>query len=161
MFITTPLPFVQEFVDELHETLVKYQPCAGLSRRQRLWLSFCLMGILVSNSVCWAKFERASLGNYSLAALSWMFRKSQIPWGLLLHMSVRVLLANDGITHGALVIDDSDKKRHIPPDYVVERVTLQRKPPEVRIRRLRNQSRVGTVPPSTSTPQWLACWARR
>ena len=111
MFITTPLPFVQEFVDERHETLVNYQPCAGLSRRQRLWLSFCLMGILVSNSVCWAKFERASLGNYSLAALSWMFRKSQIPWGLLLHMSVRVLLANDGITHGALVIDDSDKKR--------------------------------------------------
>jgi hypothetical protein len=50
---------------------------------------------------------------------------------------------------------------HIPPDYVVERVTLHRKPPEVRICRLRNQSRVGTVPPSTSTPQWLACCARR
>ena len=68
MFITTPLPFVQEFVDELHETLVTYQPCAGLSRLQRLWLSFCPMGILVSNAVCWAKCERASLGNYSLAA---------------------------------------------------------------------------------------------
>src|SRR5262245_45586416 len=52
------------------------------------------------------------------------------------------------------------RKSHIPPDYVVERVTLQRTPPEVRIRRLRNQSRVGTVPPSTSTPQWLACCAR-
>src|SRR5499426_3424418 len=32
-----------------------------------------------------------------------------------------------------------------------ERVTAQRKPPEVRICKLRNQSRVGTVPPSTST----------
>jgi hypothetical protein len=41
---------------------------------------------------------------------------------------------------------------HIPPDYVVERVTLQRKPPEVRICRVRNQSAVGTRPPSTSTP---------
>jgi len=39
---------------------------------------------------------------------------------------------------------------HIPPNYVVERVTAQRKPPEVRICRLRNQSRVGTRPPSTS-----------
>ena len=46
---------------------------------------------------------------------------------------------------------------HIPPNYVVERVTAQRKPPEVTICRLRNQSRVGTVPPSTSTPHWPAC----
>ena len=30
-----------------------------------------------------------------------------------------------------------------------------------RIWRLSNQSRVGTVPPSTSTPHWPACWARR
>jgi hypothetical protein len=37
---------------------------------------------------------------------------------------------------------------HIPPDLVVECVTAQRKPPEVRIWRLSHQSRVGTVPPS-------------
>jgi putative transposase len=41
---------------------------------------------------------------------------------------------------------------HIPSDLVVERVITQRKPPEVRICRLRNQSCVGTRPPSTSTP---------
>src|SRR6266851_4491920 len=52
-------------------------------------------------------------------------------------------------------------KRHIPPDLVVEPVTAHRNPPEVRIWRLSNQSRVGTVPPSTSTPHWPACWARR
>src|SRR5262249_59283781 len=52
-------------------------------------------------------------------------------------------------------------KVHIPPNYVVKRVTAQRKPPEVRICRLRNQSRVGTVPPSTCTPHWPACCARR
>src|SRR5215510_4821522 len=39
---------------------------------------------------------------------------------------------------------------HIPPDLVVACVTAHRKPPEVRIWRLSNQSRVGTVPPSTS-----------
>jgi hypothetical protein len=69
------------------------------------------MGILVSNAVCWAQFERASLGHYSLAALSWMFRKSKMPWECLLQMSVRVMLGKYGITHGSLVIDDSDKKR--------------------------------------------------
>jgi hypothetical protein len=49
---------------------------------------------------------------------------------------------------------------HIPSHLVVKRVSAHRKPPEVRIWRLRNQSRVGTVPPSTSTPQCPACWAR-
>src|SRR5215471_17924776 len=46
-------------------------------------------------------------------------------------------------------------------DLVVRSITAHRKPPDVRICRLRNQSRVGTVPPSTSTPYWPACWARR
>jgi insertion element IS1 protein InsB len=50
---------------------------------------------------------------------------------------------------------------HIPPDLVVECVTAYRKPPEVRIWRLSSQSRVGTVPPSTSTPHCPACMARR
>src|SRR5919206_3142009 len=46
-------------------------------------------------------------------------------------------------------------------DLVVRSTTTHRKPPDVRICRLRNQSRVGTVPPSTSTPHCPACWARR
>jgi putative transposase len=41
---------------------------------------------------------------------------------------------------------------HIPSDLVVECVTTHRKPPEVRIWTLRNQSAVGNRPPSTSTP---------
>src|SRR4030095_4729010 len=47
------------------------------------------------------------------------------------------------------------------PNYVVKRVPAQRNPPEVRIWRLRNQSCVGTLPPSTSTPHCPACLARR
>jgi hypothetical protein len=50
---------------------------------------------------------------------------------------------------------------HIPSDLVVECVTAHRKPPDVRIWRLSNQSRVGTFPPSTATPHCPACWARR
>ncbi len=55
----------------------------------------------------------------------------------------------------------SNKNDHIPPNLVVECITAQRKPPEVSIWRFSNQSRVGTVPPSTSTPHCPACWARR
>src|SRR5262249_9946370 len=46
-------------------------------------------------------------------------------------------------------------------DLVVRGIPAHRKPPEVRIWRLRNQSAVGTRPPSTSTPHWPACCARR
>jgi hypothetical protein len=111
MFITTPLPFVKAFVDELNNILEKDRVGQGLSRRQRGWLAFCLTGILVTNSVCWAKFERASLGTYSLAALSWIFRNAKIPWAYLLQTSVTVVLRHYAITQGSLVVDDSDKKR--------------------------------------------------
>ena len=74
-------------------------------------VSFCILAILVTDSVCWAKFERASLGRYSLAALSWMFCHSKIPWNLVLEMSVRVILHRYGITQGCLAVDDTDKKR--------------------------------------------------
>src|SRR5919201_1065037 len=57
------------------------------------------------------RFARASLGTYSLAALSWMFRHSKIPWDKLLVASVRVILRHHGITSGTLVIDDTDNPR--------------------------------------------------
>ena len=111
MFIVKPLPFVTTFIDALNEALQESTPGWGLSRSQKAWLSFCILAILVTNSVCWAKFERASLGRYSLAALSWMFRYSKIPWERILPMSVRVILRRYGITQGCLDIDDTDKKR--------------------------------------------------
>jgi hypothetical protein len=74
-------------------------------------LAFCVTAVLVTNSICWARFERASLGTYSLAALSWMFRHSKMPWDQLLIASVRVILRHHGITSGSLVIDDTDNPR--------------------------------------------------
>jgi hypothetical protein len=82
-----------------------------MSTMQRAWLAFCVTAVLVTNSICWARFARASLGTYSLAALSWMFRHSTIPWDELLGASVCVLLRHDGLTCGSLVIDDTDHKR--------------------------------------------------
>jgi hypothetical protein len=83
----------------------------AMSAIQRSWLAFCLTATLVTNSICWARFERASLGAYSMAALSWMFRHSHIPWDRLLVMSVRVILRHYGLQEGTLVIDDTDHQR--------------------------------------------------
>lgn len=111
MFSKTPLVFVREYLDELDRVLRESETGSGLTAGQRAWLGLCLMGILVTNSVCWARFERASLGGYSVAALSWMFRHAPIRWDRILECSVRVVLRRHGISSGVLVIDDSDKKR--------------------------------------------------
>ena len=79
-----PAEFIKTFVTDIDVTLAKLKPDAKLTDLQRIWLGFCLMGILLTNSVCWAKFERASLGSYKIAALSWMFREAKIAWNYFL-----------------------------------------------------------------------------
>jgi hypothetical protein len=111
MLIGKPAPFVRAFVDAIDEAIRAQRPSHGLSAMQRTWLALCVTAVLVTNSICWARFERASLGTYSLAALSWMFRHSKIPWDDLLVASVRVILRHYGITSGSLVIDDTDNQR--------------------------------------------------
>jgi hypothetical protein len=111
MFIDEPAPFINAFIEELDKSLREIEPEAGLTTLQKKWLAFCVLAILVTNSVCWAKFERASLGSYSLAALSWMFRKAPIRWELILYASVKVIVWRYGISQGVLVVDDTEKKR--------------------------------------------------
>lgn len=111
MWLSKPLPFIEEFIDDLGSGLQAHDPTLKLSGIQRGWLGFCLMGIILTNSLCWARFERMSLGDYKIGALSWMFRKSNIPWALLLQMGVRRVLKRYGITEGVLVTDDSDHRR--------------------------------------------------
>jgi hypothetical protein len=111
MIFTTPLPFIKEFIDQLDQGIRDCAPTRQLSKAQRWWLSFCLMGILLSNSVCWAAFERVGLGGYQQAAVSWMFRCSKLLWPLLLHVSIMRVLRRYGITEGVLVGDDSDRQR--------------------------------------------------
>ncbi len=52
---------IKEFIALLSEALEKHSPGTRLSLTQKTFLSFCLMGILVTNTVCWARFERACL----------------------------------------------------------------------------------------------------
>lgn len=111
MFITKPLAFVAQYIDAVNQALQQFDSSKRLTRIQKSWLAFCIMGIFMTRTVCWAKFERASLGKYSLAAISWMFRKSKIPWNWLLTASTMAIIRRYGITHGVLVFDETDKKR--------------------------------------------------
>jgi hypothetical protein len=111
MVLGKPLPFVSAFVNAVDEAIRAQSPNHGMSVMQRAWLAFCVTAVLVTNSICWARFERASLGGYSLAALSWMFRHRKIPWDEILVASVRVILRHYGLHSGSLVIDDTDNKR--------------------------------------------------
>ena len=111
MIIGKPAPFVSAFIDAVDTAIRAHQPHHAMSATQRAWLAFCLTAVLVTNSICWARFERASLGTYALAALSWMFRHRKIPWDHLLVASVRVILRHHGLTSGSLVVDDTDNQR--------------------------------------------------
>ena len=111
VILAKPTAFIKQYIEDLNNTLEQYQAGARLTFSQKTWLSFCLTGILMVNAVCWAKFERVSLGDYKISALSWMFRKSKIPWDKLLIASVRHILKKYGITNGVLVLDESDRAR--------------------------------------------------
>src|SRR5712671_5511333 len=111
MIIGKPAPFVRAFIEAIDTAIRAYQPHHAMSATQRAWLAFCVTAVLVTNSMCWARFERASLGTYALAALSWMFRHSKMPWDQLLVASVQVILRHHGMTSGTLVIDDTDNPR--------------------------------------------------
>ena len=69
------------------------------------------MGIVLSNRMCFAEFERIGLGGYKLAALSWMFRHSKLSWSLLLRMSITIILRHYGISEGVLAGDAPENKR--------------------------------------------------
>jgi hypothetical protein len=111
MVIGKPAPFVRAFIDAVDGAIRASPPSHTMSATQRAWLAFCVTAVLVTNSMCWARLERASLGTDALAALSWMCRHSTMPWDQLLVASVRVILRHHGLTSGNLVIDDTDNPR--------------------------------------------------
>jgi len=106
-----PLEFAKIFISQLDQSLLKIEGAKPLSQIQKRWLTFCILAIAVSNTICWKAFERISLGTYSHAALSWMFCQSKISWSYLLQASITLLLSQYGITNGELCLDDSDSQR--------------------------------------------------
>ena len=69
MLMSEPAQFIKTFVADLNAAIGVQKSNVKLTQLQRVWLGFCLTGILLTNSVCWAKFERASLGDYKIAVL--------------------------------------------------------------------------------------------
>jgi hypothetical protein len=111
MLIKKMLPFVENYTDLLNSALTQHSPGMALSRTQKLWLGFCITGIILTNSINWSAFSRISVGQYKKNALSWMFRNSKIAWEHLFHFSLSIVFQTYGITKGVISIDDSDKKR--------------------------------------------------
>ncbi len=110
MLMGNPLPSVVSYVDRLSQSLEQHPQGRGLTPGQKSWLSFCLMGIFITESVCWRKFVRAGLGRYSEALLSWYFC-GPMSWGVLLSVSVDLGWGSIGSREGVLALDDTGKKR--------------------------------------------------
>lgn len=104
-------PFIREYINSLNETLKNHLNGRELSRIQSLWLQFVILGMLVTNSLCWSKFERFGLNAYGKSALCWMFKQASIAWEVLLQGSVIHILSKYNIKAGILVIDDTDRER--------------------------------------------------
>ena len=106
-----PLEFARIFIDQIDTALQTIEGAKGLTKIQKKWLTFCILAIALTNTICWNMFERVSLGTYPSATISWMFCKSNICWHFLLQASVKLILKKYGITKGVLGIDDTDCKR--------------------------------------------------
>ena len=111
MLLTTPGEFISVYIDTLSKGLSEAHPAYRLTLKQKLWLGFCLMGLLLSNSINWSSYSRLSLGRYRISALSWMFRHSCINFELLFEQSVYGILSIYGLTEGILIFDDTDNER--------------------------------------------------
>lgn len=128
MLIGETLPFVKAYIEELDSALRTFDSNAGLSKYRKAWLGFCVLAIIVTDSVCWKRFERASLGRWSHARLSWIFRQTNRFWRYLLQASVMVIAARYGITEGIVVFDDSDNPRSKSTMRIYKAYKLHHKP---------------------------------
>ena len=78
MLIKEPLDFAKEFIKSVNQCIEKERLGRKMSRHQQWWLAFCITAVVLTNSVCWAQFERISLGKLTLRSISWMFRRSKL-----------------------------------------------------------------------------------
>src|SRR5690554_5628908 len=67
--------------------------------------------VLVTNTVCWKRFERSCFGQYSATTLSKMFCRGKILWERLLFASVCRVITAYNITSGVLALDGTENKR--------------------------------------------------
>ena len=110
MFYLKPLEICSTFVTKINEALSNLGK-KKLSKAQHTWLAICITGIIITNSVCWKKFERAGFGRFCADAISKMFRRAKIDWDQLLVTSILTVFKEYNITSGVLALDGTDNKR--------------------------------------------------
>ena len=64
MVINEGLPYIKEYVNALNQILKQHSPDNKMSKLQCYWLSFVILGLLVTNTLCWSRFERFGLNGY-------------------------------------------------------------------------------------------------
>ena len=109
--ISHNISFTQEYIEAVNAAIKAKHPDKALTQIQRWWLSFVILGLLITNSLCWKQYERVGLGEYTTAQMSWMFRRAKIFWDALLWASLFYILSVYKITQGLLVVDDTDRQR--------------------------------------------------
>ena len=127
MIINDSLPFIKSYVDAINQALIDNGSNRSMTSIQCYWLSFVILGLLVTNSLCWTRFERFALKEYSASAMCWMFKKAKIAWELLLYASVLKIIESYNIRYGVLVIDDTDIERSKNTKQIAKVHTLRDK----------------------------------
>lgn len=105
------LYFVVIYVNDLVDQLKLLNSEANLSKTQKIWLSFVLSAIIVSNTICWSVFERMCNGKHKSTKILGMFRRSIICWDQLMISSIKLVITRYDLKEGVLLLDDSDKSR--------------------------------------------------
>lgn len=110
MISVTALPHLFEYVNSLNNQL-REDGHGAISRLQSSMLCFVLLGMLITQSLCWARLERGSGGTIRSGALSKWFYHGMKVWNYILKASTKVLMKRFEITSGVLAIDDTDRGR--------------------------------------------------
>lgn len=105
------IPIINAYVDALSNSLQSIKPSAQLTKAQKATLAFIIIGIIVTESLNWAAFERRGLNKVKPSTLRWFMYSAKVYWHNLLEASTRHILSQYGINSGTLAIDDSEKKR--------------------------------------------------
>ena len=105
------LPMVTVFLNDLSDSLSSIKPSAKLTRIQKLALGAMLIGIIVTENLNWAAFERRSLGMFKSTQLCWIFYSAKIAWEQMLSASILNIISAYQLTGGYLAIDDTQKRR--------------------------------------------------
>ena len=110
MFIRS-LPIVIQFIDALNDSLSLIKPSHKLTRIQKIVIGAMITGIIMTEALNWAAFERRSLGVFKPTTLCWMFYKAKLAWQHMLQASITNIIEHYQLKSGHLDIDDTHKHR--------------------------------------------------